>query len=181
MSDKYKFHDPVGTYFVTSTIVGWVDVFIRPELKMIIVDSLRHCQQQKGLRIHAWCLMTSHLHMIVSSDGALLPGIMRDFKKFTSRKIIDYIKNNIESRRSWMLELFGEVADALQRIQHYKVWQDGNHPILLYSQNVIEQKLRYIHNNPVVAGVVDNPEDYVYSSARVYHSNKPGLIDVECI
>jgi REP element-mobilizing transposase RayT len=92
MSDKYKFDDPDGMYFMTTTVVGWVDLLTRPELKHIIINSLRFCQQNKGLIIHAWCLMPSHLHMIASTIDKPLGSIMRDFKKFTSRAIIKEIQ-----------------------------------------------------------------------------------------
>jgi len=75
MSDKYKFDDPNGMYFVTLTIVGWVDLFTKPELKRIVLESLKYCQDQKGLLIHGWCLMPSHLHMINSSLEKPLVGI----------------------------------------------------------------------------------------------------------
>jgi REP element-mobilizing transposase RayT len=80
MSEKYKFYDPAGVYFATMSIVGWVDLFTRPELKHVIIDSLRYCQKEKGLVIHAWCLMPSHLHLIISSENKL-SDILRDFKK----------------------------------------------------------------------------------------------------
>ena len=79
MSEKYKFHDPEGTYFITMSTVGWVDVFTRPELKHVIIDSLKYCQKEKGLVINAWCLMPSHLHMIVHTSKVPLSDIMRDF------------------------------------------------------------------------------------------------------
>lgn len=131
MSEKYKFTDPGGIYFVTTTTVGWVDVFSRPELKQVIIDSLRYCQREKELIIHGWCLMPSHLHMIISSAGERLPDIMRDFKKFTSRKVIELIDTVYESRRDWMRDLFGEVADHLTRVRHCKLWQDACLPKLL--------------------------------------------------
>ena len=128
MSEKHKFNDPDGTYFVTSTIVGWVDVFTRPEMKHIVIDSLRFCQREKGLQIHAWCLMPSHLHMIISTVGEPLEKIMCDFKKFTSREIIKSVDSVFESRKDWILALFGEVADHLARVKNYKVfagWQSS--------------------------------------------------------
>ena len=85
MSEKYKFLDPEGLYFTTTTTVGWIDVFTRPEFKQFVIDSLRYCQNEKGLVIYGWCLMTSHLHMIVRTEKEPLPRIMGDFKKFTSR------------------------------------------------------------------------------------------------
>jgi REP element-mobilizing transposase RayT len=181
MSEKYKFVDKDGMYFVTMTTVGWVDLFTRFELKHVIVDSLRYCQKEKGLIIHAWCLMPSHLHMIVSTRQEKLSDIMRDFKKFTSKELIKTIERIHESRRGWMLELFGEVADHLHRVRNYKVWQDGNHPVLLYSPRVTRQKLDYIHNNPVADEIVDEPEEYRYSSARSYYSKRKGYIELEFI
>ena len=181
MSEKYKFNDPAGMYFVTSTIVGWVDLFTRWELKHVILDSLRYCQKEKGLVIHAWCLMPSHLHMIISSIDEGLPSIMRDFKRHTNKELIKTISHINESRREWMLDMFSEVADGLQRVRKYKVWQDGNHPELLVSSKFIEQKLDYVHNNPVADEIVDEPEGYSYSSARDYYTKKKGYLDVELI
>jgi len=182
MSEKYKFDDPEGIYFVTLTAVGWVDVFTRPELKFIVINSLRYCQRNKGLIINAWCLMTSHLHMIIRSSGEqLLSNTLRDFKKFTSKQIIKAINVPSESRRGWMAPLFSEVADGLQRVQLYKVWQDGNHPEILIKRRFTEQKLNYIHNNPVAEEIVENPEDYLFSSARDYYTNKKGLLDLELL
>ena len=181
MSEKYKFDDPDGMYFVTMSVVGWVDLFTRPELKHIVIDSLKYCQQHKGLIIHAWCLMPSHLHMINSTSDRPLSSIMRDFKKFTASALIKEIDSPYESRRDWILELFGQVAERLGRVRHYKVWQDGNHPEVLYSNKFIQQKLNYIHDNPAIAEFVENPQDYLYSSARDYYCDIKGLLDVSLI
>ncbi len=108
MSEQYKFNDPEGLYFTTSTVVDWIDIFTRKKFRIIILDSLKYCQLNKGLEIYAWCLMSNHLHMIISAkDGILLASIMRDFKKFTSKNIISLIKSDgIESRRNWILDRF---------------------------------------------------------------------------
>ncbi|MGE0772238.1 MAG: transposase [Cyclobacteriaceae bacterium] len=181
MSEKYKFNDPFGMYFVTMTVVDWIDLFTRYELKDVIVDSLKYCQKEKGLIIHAWCIMPSHLHLIISSEGQPLPELMRDFKKFTSKKLITEIKNINESRRNWLLERFEKAGEKLKRIKHYKVWQDGNHPELLFSNKFIDQKVGYLHNNPVEAGIVDEAEAYLHSSARDYFGTKKGLLEIEMI
>jgi REP element-mobilizing transposase RayT len=181
MSEKYKFDDPDGMYFVTSTVVGWVDLFTRPQLKRIVVDSLRFCQVNKGLLIHAWCLMPSHLHLIASTLGPPLSSILRDFKKFTSSALIKEVKSPYESRREWLLELFGKAAEHQERVWNYKVWQDGNHPELLFRKGFRRQKLNYLHDNPVVAEIVDKPEDYLYSSARDYYTKVKGLLEVSLI
>lgn len=106
MSNKYKFHNPDGVYFVTHTVVEWVDVFTRNIYKDILIDSWKHCQQHKGLLIHAYVIMTNHVHMIISRNSeVLLESIMRDMKKFTSSMILEAIKKEPESRRNWMLDI----------------------------------------------------------------------------
>ena len=97
-------------YFITLTVVDWVDVFSRPTYKHIVIDSLRYCQENKRLRIYAWVLMSNHLHLLVDVNDNLpyeqerleLSNIIRDFKKFTSKKLVDSIgKNVLESRKEW--------------------------------------------------------------------------------
>ena len=181
MSERYKFYDKSSLYFTTSTVVDWVDIFTRPNYKFIVIDSLKYCQQNKGLVIHSWFLMINHLHMIISADeGFDLSEIMRDFKKFTSKEIIRTINNIKESRKGWMLARFEYAGKQLKRIKNYKIWQDGNHPIELITNDIIDQKLNYIHNNPVVAEIVEKPEDYLYSSAKDY-VGVIGLLDVVLI
>ena len=76
-------------YFVTSTVVDWIDIFTRPKYNHIILESLAYFHEKKGLRIYAWVLMSNHLHMIVSSGTeATVSDILRDFKKFTSKRIM---------------------------------------------------------------------------------------------
>jgi REP element-mobilizing transposase RayT len=179
MSEKYKFHNPDGVYFTTSTITAWVNLFTKPAYCEIILDSLKFCQKNKGLVIHAWCLMSNHLHLIISRNGKpLLHEIMRDFKRYTSLEIIKAIEDNNDSRKKWMLDIFKTSASKINRVENYKVWKDGNHPIELDTNLITEQKLNYIHDNPVIAGFVWEAENYVYSSAIDYSGGK-GLLDVE--
>ena len=100
MSDKYKMHEKEKAYFVTLTVVDWVDIFSRKSYKIKILESLKYCQKFKGLEIYGWCLMTNHLHMIVKATGhQMLSEILRDFKKFTAKAIIQMIIEQPESRR----------------------------------------------------------------------------------
>jgi REP element-mobilizing transposase RayT len=82
MSSKYKFVNSDGVYFVTATVVDWVDVFTRNIYRDILLDSFRFCQQHQGLQIHAWVLMPKHFHMICSfKDGN--PGlVLKNIKSF---------------------------------------------------------------------------------------------------
>lgn len=169
MSDKYKIFENDSQYFVTMTTVGWIDIFTRKELKLLIVDSLKFCHKNKGLNIYAWCLMPSHLHLICGTEkGYSLSDVLRDFKKYTSKAIVKTIPEIGESRREWMLNLFHEYCKHLKRNQQYKIWQDGNQAKIIYSPGFFYEKLNYIHNNPVDDMIVQNPEDYLFSSARNY-------------
>jgi len=149
--------------------------------KNTITNSPNFCQQHKGLEVYAYVLMPSHLHMMCrAKDGFELPDIIRDFKKFTSKKIIQNIREQPESRREWLLELMKRSCEHLKRKQHFKVWQDGYHAEALVSNNFIYQKLNYIHNNPVAEGIVESPQDYLYSSARNY-ADLESLLHVDLI
>lgn len=181
MSEKYKFHNPDGIYFITPTITGWIDLFTKQRYCDIVIDALRYCQKKKGLVIHAWCIMSSHLHLIVSANGEeKISDIINDFKTFTSKAIIQEIKNSEESRKKWMLRLFEEAGSKVKRISHYKVWRDGNHPIELNTNRMLDQRLTYLHENPVKQGIVYNAVDYCNSSAIDY-SGGHGMIEVDLI
>ena len=181
MSRKYKFYDKSDLYFVTYTVVDWIDVFTRDIYRNVLLDSWNYCIRDKGLRIHAWCIMTNHVHMIISSEKDELSNIMRDMKSYTSTTIKKLITENPqESRKRWMLRLMKAARNKNKNNKGFQLWQQHNHPILLDANYLLEQKLDYIHNNPVKAGFVDEPEDYVYSSARDY-AGKQGLIEIVLI
>ena len=169
MADRYKIHDKNAVYFITMTIVGWIDVFTRKEQKILIVDSLKYCQQNKGLQIYGWCLMPSHLHLLCCATGKEgMSDVIRDFKKFTSKAIVKLIQEEPESRREWILQQFRDACKHLKRGQHYKVWQDSNQAKIIYTNKFFYEKLNYIHNNPVEEMLVNHPEEYMFSSARNY-------------
>lgn len=169
MSTKYKALTTEEAYFITITTVGWVDIFTRLNQKYVITNALKHCQAHKGLEIYAWTLMSSHLHLFCKATGGfILSDVIRDFKKFTSKRIIQTIIEEPESRREWMLNYFSQACTHLKREQQYKVWQDGYHAEHIYSNSFIKQKIEYIHNNAVKEKIVTLPQDYYFSSARNY-------------
>jgi len=172
MSRKYKFHNPEGVYFVSFAVQGWVDVFTRNEYKNILVENLKYCQNQKGLEMFVWCIMTNHIHLVIrTKDGYRLSDILRDFKKFTSKAVLKAIaENNHESRKDWLLNQF-------KTPEGFRFWRADNKPIELWSNAVIDQKINYLHQNPVEEGLVFKAEDYVYSSA-VDYAGEQGLLEV---
>lgn len=181
MSSKYKFRNPDAMYFVSFSVVYWIDVFIRHEYKQVLIDSWSYCQKHKSLRIHAWCIMSSHVHMIISSDENHLANIMRDMKSYTSRKLkSSIIHHPKESRKKWMLEMMYKAGKKNGNNIDFQFWQQNNHPIELYNNFMIDQKLEYLHNNPVKAEFVYAAEQYPYSSACDYHGIK-GFLEIELI
>ena len=176
MSDRYKVYDSWMPHFITSTVVGWADALSRPDYKDIIVDSLKHCQEHKGLILHAWVIMSNHIHLIVSADNdVVLSDIIRDFKRFTSKNLVAAISDNPqESRREWLLNMFKYAAGSDN--DKYQFWKQDYHPITLDKELIGKQKLDYLHENPVRAGIVWEPQHYKYSSASDYYEQKPGLL-----
>ena len=180
-ADNYFIRDQSAIYFLTFTVVDWVDVFTRKEFKMIVSDSLNYCVENKGLEIFAWCLMSNHLHLVCRARGnERMSDIIRDLKKYTAKSILDKIKLEPESRRDWMLYRFEFAGKFDRRISKYHFWQSKNHAVLLDNNEIIDQKINYIHDNPVSAMIVGKQEDYLYSSACDYAGEK-GLVKVHVI
>jgi putative transposase len=181
MSTKFKFANPDGLYFVTFSVVGWIDVFTRRVYKDLLLDCLRHCISQKGLVLYGYVIMSNHVHLIISCNGtATLSEVMRDLKKYSSYRIVKGIKENVqESRRKWLLYLFAKAGQANSNNTNYQFWQQDNHPILLHpNTDALERKLNYIHQNPVRAGLVSEASAYLYSSASNYEHMESVLPEV---
>lgn len=154
--------------FVTLTVVDWIDIFTRKLYGDFIIKNLAYCRQEKGLEIYSYVLMPDHLHMIVRPEEILLTDILRDFKTFTSKKLFKMVLDNSQdSRRIWILKAFRDAGLNNPLNKNHQIWQNGNYPIALFSNKVIQQKVDYIHQNPVKAGLVESAEKYYYSSANL--------------
>ena len=181
MSRNYKFHNQENIYFISFVVVYWLDVFIRPIYKDILVDSINYCIKEKGLVVHAWIIMSSHVHMIIGTRDKNMQDIIRDLKKFTSKAIVkSIIDNPLESRKEWLVCMMEHAGKKNGNNIKYQFWQQHNKPIELNSNEMIQQKLEYLHNNPVKEGIVNEPYEYKYSSAVDYSGGK-GMINVEII
>ncbi len=182
MSVRYKVGENEIPHFVTFTVVGWVDVFSREIYKESILESLDYCIQEKGLRVHAWIIMTNHLHLIISSIDKPIAAIVRDIKKYTSRKLIELIKENpSESRKEWMLNMFSYVGKGNKRNKDFQFWQQNYHPVELCANEKLDQRLKYLHENPVRSGLVCEAWHYKYGSALDYYTNESGMLKIELI
>ncbi|MCK4312379.1 MAG: transposase [Candidatus Cloacimonetes bacterium] len=160
MKSRYKVVDPEGIHFVTSTIIEWIPIFIQEEALNIIINSLTFCQKEKGLKIYAYVIIPEHLHLIISSTNIV--EIMQSFKRHTAKTIIELLTN---TKKEWILNQFHYFKKKNKIESEFQVWQEGFHPQLLNSFDLINQKMQYIHQNPVRKGFVNDPEYWRYSSA----------------
>jgi len=179
LSRKYKFTDNEELYFVSFAVIGWIDLFIRNEYKEVLLRSTQYCQQNKDLDVYAYCIMTSHVHMIIGSRGNLISNIMRDLKRHTSEALRKTIQQNPrESRKEWMLQMMEDAGKENSNNSRFQLWQQDNHPIGLSTEKIMHQKLDYLHNNPVESGFVEKAEDWLYSSAKQYYTGQKGMLDI---
>ena len=166
MSTGFQINDQNGLYFLTLTIVDWVDIFTRAVYKDIIIDSLNYSIDHKGLEVYGYVIMTNHLHLMLRSASEIgLSNTLRDFKKFTGKSIVEAVNNEPESRREWIIHRFKWNAAQNERNSNHQIWQQTNHAVEIHSKEFFDQRLNYIHQNPVRTRIVDAAEDYVYSSA----------------
>jgi REP element-mobilizing transposase RayT len=153
----YKIYNQSAVYYLTLQVVSWLDIFTRQAYRDVIIDSLDYCRVNKGLTIHAYVIMSNHIHLIVSAKNANLSDVLRDFKRHTSKRIINLIQQEPESRKDWLLFHMQQAASVHKRNENFQLWTHENHALELESNGFIEQKLDYIHQNPVRAGLTDFP------------------------
>jgi len=176
MRSRYRFVDLYGTYFLTMTIVEWIPVFTQRTVCEIIAESLSFCRANKSLCLHAYVIMENHLHLVAS--GPDLPGTIRAFKGFTARQILLHAQS---SGQEWMLNQFEHYKQRHRTASTHQVWQEGSHPQLIQGDEMLLQKIEYIHNNPVRRGWVDLPEHWRYSSARNYLVGDQSVLEIDLL
>lgn len=168
---RYKITNATQPHFLTCTVLHWIPIFTRPATVNIVFESLQFLMKE-GLKIHAYVILENHLHLIAQSDN-LNRDIAR-FKSHTARQLINYLeKNNVHT----ILKQLAFYKKAHKGDRAYQLWQEGSHPQLIQNDEIMRQKIEYIHHNPVKRGYVDQAEHWRYSSARNY-AGQTGLIDI---
>lgn len=169
---RYRIIENHQPYFLTCTVVNWLPIFGSPPIAQMIFDSLRFLQDHQRLTLYAYVMVEHHLHLVASS--AELAKEIGDFKSYTARQIIDFF----EARQTVSILTQLQAAKLpTKRDRQYQLWQEGSHPQLIQHDEMMRQKIEYIHNNPVKKGYVDDPTHWRYSSARNY-AGLPGILDV---
>lgn len=161
MRTTYKIFDHNGIYFITSTIIEHIPIFLNEKMFNIIIDSFIFCRKEKGLKLYAFVIMDNHFHAIVTGDNLSI--ILRDLKRFTAKEIIKSIRN---MNSPWLLNQIEYWKKKYKIDSNYQIWQEGFHPQQILNDDILKQKIEYIHFNPVKRGFVNKAEDWKYSSAR---------------
>lgn len=158
-------------------VVSWVDIFTRKRYRDIVIDAFNYAITYKALTVYAYVIMSNHVHLVASADNKDLSEIIGRLKAHSSKKLIESNCNDKESRREWMLDLFTQARLKHKRNSNYQVWTQENHPEECYSPAFTNEKIQYIHQNPVKARIVESSEEYRNSSA-INYAGKPGLMPV---
>ena len=155
----------------------WPPIFTCDNYSKTITDSLQYCRENKGLLVHAYVIMPTHVHLILSAGGPVsLSEIIRDFKKYTSRATTRLLNADANHLFLWV---FKRAAQKASEGSTHKVWTDDNHPETITSESFFRQKLDYLHDNPRRKGLVDSPDHWLYSSAKTYYLGVRGVLDVD--
>ncbi len=170
---RYKIYNTEYPHFLTMTIVDWLPIFTNREVADIILGSLRYIREEKKAKLYAYVIMENHLHCIVQSDE--LRKTVQSFKSYTARAIIDYFK---ERKNIDMLKKLKQNKLIHKTESEYQVWQEGSHPEEITTDEMMHQKLEYIHNNPVRRGYIEEPGQWRCSSAQNYEG-KEGLVSID--
>ena len=163
--ERYRIIEEHGLYFVTFTIVQWLPVFVGEAPCRIVTESLNFCHEHKHLRINAFVIMPTHLHLIIfdeAFDSQRLQQSLTDFRKFTGRRLADYCAEHLPACFTEVLR--AEAGEDRER----RFWQASRHPEAIFSQAFWQQKVDYIHKNPVAAGLVRQVDDWRFSSAAYW-------------
>ena len=174
MKSRYKISEQDSIYFITSTIVEWIPVFISREYFEIVISALKFCRTQKHLKLYAYVIVDNHIHLIVS--GANLSATIQSLKRHTARQIIKLLQ---AQKKQSLLRQFAYFKKSYKTESAYQVWQEGFHPELIQNVPMLLQKLEYIHNNPLKRGYVERPEHWVYSSARNFILEDQSTIELD--
>ncbi len=161
MRSRYRVNEKEQAHFVTSSVVAWLPVFTKAVRCDILVESLLYCRKEKGLKVYAWVILDTHFHAIVASSD--LSRVMADLKRHTARRLFEQLESE---KAEWLLNQLAYFRAAHKTESDRQFWQEGFHPQAIPSDEIMQQKLEYLHINPVERGLVASPEHWRYSSAH---------------
>ena len=170
--NRYKIYNTAYPHFITCTVVDWLPLMKPVKVKQIIIDILKFLQRENRIRIYASVIMPDHLHLILSSNNLIQN--VANFKSYSARQIIKYY---IDSNQVSIIKKLKLAKPAYLKDRKHKFWQTGYSPKQISSMDMMQQKIDYIHYNPVRKKYVKEPEEWLFSSAH----NFSGLPSPLCI
>jgi REP-associated tyrosine transposase len=167
-------HDINHLYFVTASILGWKHLLCEAKYRQIVLDSLVWLQNEKRILLFAFVIMPSHLHFILKPEGKTIGEILQDFGSYTAHTILSELRKD---QRDDLLKLFHEQRRDVRH--NHSIWQDIQAKNI-YSAEFLNQKLEYIHSNPISKGweLVEDRAEYQYASACFYDKGIPPIIPI---
>lgn len=174
MRSRYKITKEDGIYFITSTIIEWIPVFTSKEYFEIIISALKYCRAYKGLKLYAYVILDNHFHLVVS--GPNLSNIIQSLKRHTSKQIVRLLQTQ---KKEWLLNQLAYFKKRHKTESIHQVWQEGFHPALIQTEQMLLQKIEYVHNNPVKRGYIELPEHWLYSSARNFILEDHSIMELD--
>ncbi|SMO81169.1 REP-associated tyrosine transposase [Gracilimonas mengyeensis] len=172
---RYKQYETCYPYLITSSIVHGLPLFAKPEIASYLIDTIMYLQSESDLKVQAWCIMENHFHMIAVHEN--LGKCMQSLKSYTAKRTVEYLK--LKNNQLYLKQLAFSRKRG-KKESAYQVWEEGFHPKQIFSDEMLHQKINYVHFNPVKRGYVDKPEHWRYSSARDYLGDS-GLLPIHRI
>jgi putative transposase len=176
MRSHYKIHDSEGVYFLTSTVVEWIPIFTSKPYFDILISSILYCQKNLSLSVFAYIILDNHFHMVCLAPE--LSKVLQSLKRHTAKMIIGQLE---QDQKTWVLDLLSFYRKKHKKESEYQVWQEGFHPQQILSVEMLNQKIEYIHYNPVKRGLVMCPEHWVYSSAVDFILDQKGPVELQAL
>ena len=159
---RYKIYQQDAPHFLTCTINNWIPLFTRPATVQVILDALAYRQSHRQLKVFAYVILENHLHLIVQSE--YLQKEMRSFKSWTAKQLVSVLN---QQGATQVLRQIAFHKKAHKKDREHQVWEEGSHPQQIISEDMMLQKIEYIHQNPVKRGYVDEAVHWRYSSAQI--------------
>jgi len=170
---RYLITEPDQAHFMTCTIMEWLPVFTRPDTVQILLDCWQYQREHNDLKLYGYVVLENHLHFVAQAPR--LDKCVSSFKSYTARLLIDSLTEHHAETLLTRLR-FSKRAHKIDR--EYQFWQEGVHAEMVFNEDIMRQKLKYIHENPVKRGYVARAEHWRYSSAGHYEG-LDGLIDID--
>ena len=165
--------------FITAVAKNRLPVFQTDAIKLITCNAIGEARPSCGFLLFAYVMMPDHFHVITDSPGKS-SRVLQFIKGIVSRRVLGYLREMKYETSLRKLE-----HDDWKRNHRYSLWQHDSDVFSIVSESTFMQKVNYIHQNPVRAGLVERAEDYRWSSARFWSKcpaeDEPLTVDIEKI